>query len=76
MRTHNLYAVAFFENRAFYEIMWKNFVEPVRPQMTIWRMAIECWITKATSTYSEYLILTAFPEQKWLLEQTSMLRST
>jgi len=28
----------FFENRAVYEIMWKNIVEPDRPQMTIWRM--------------------------------------
>ena len=24
-----------FENRAVYEIMWKNMVEPDRPQMTI-----------------------------------------
>ena len=23
------------ENRAFYEIMWKNLVQPDRPQMTI-----------------------------------------
>ena len=28
----------FFENRALYEIMWKNIVEPDRPQTTIWRM--------------------------------------
>jgi len=26
---------SFFENRAVYEIMWKNTVEPGRPQMTI-----------------------------------------
>jgi len=25
----------FYENLAFYEIMWKNVVEPDRPQMTI-----------------------------------------
>jgi len=25
----------FSENRAVYEIMWKNIVEPDRPQMTI-----------------------------------------
>ena len=25
----------FFENRAVYEIVWKNIVEPQRPQMTI-----------------------------------------
>ena len=31
-------------------IMWKNIVEPDRPQMTIWRMRFACWIPKATST--------------------------
>jgi hypothetical protein len=34
------------ENHAFYEIMWKNIVELDRPQMTIWRMRIACWIRK------------------------------
>jgi hypothetical protein len=28
----------FFENRAVYEIMWKNTVERGRPRMTIWRI--------------------------------------
>jgi len=23
---------------------WKNIVQPDRPQMTIWRMHIACWI--------------------------------
>jgi hypothetical protein len=32
----------FSENRAVYEIMWKNFAEPGRPQITIWRMLITC----------------------------------
>jgi len=32
----------FFENRAVYEIMWKNIVERGRLQMTIWRMRIAC----------------------------------
>jgi hypothetical protein len=36
-------------------------VEPDRPQFTMWRMNIICWITKATDTLSEYVILTAFP---------------
>jgi hypothetical protein len=40
----------FSENRAVYEIMWKNVVEPDRPQTTIRRMRITCWITKATNT--------------------------
>ena len=27
----------------------------------IWRMHLECWITKSTHTHSDYVILTAFP---------------
>jgi len=30
--------------KSFYEIRWKNFVQPDRPQMTIWSMRIACWI--------------------------------
>ena len=66
----------FFENRTFYEIMWKNTVEPNGPQVAIWRMRIACWITTATNTHLEYVILIAFPLQQWLSERTSMLRST
>ena len=32
------------ENHAVYEIMWKSVLEPGRPQMTVWRMRIACWI--------------------------------
>ena len=49
----------FFENRAVYGIMWENTVEPERPQVTIWRMRIACWILKATDTHSEYYFSTA-----------------
>jgi hypothetical protein len=45
-QTHALRLVFFFlEKRAVYKIMWKNIVEPVRPQMTKWRMRIAFWIT-------------------------------
>jgi hypothetical protein len=54
----------FFDNHAFYEIMWKNNVQPGRPQMTIWRMRLVCWIPKATNTQSEYVLVTAFPLQQ------------
>jgi len=40
------------ENRAIYEKMWKNIVEPDRPQVTIWRMRTACWITEATDAHS------------------------
>jgi hypothetical protein len=57
------------ENRAVYEIMWKNTVQPDRPQMTIRRMRFACWISKAIATHSEYVILIAFPRQQWLRER-------
>jgi len=50
IKTHILCSVTScsLENRAVYEIMWKNIVQPDRPQMAIWRMRIACWITEAT----------------------------
>jgi hypothetical protein len=36
-------------------------------------MHIVCWILKATYTYSEYVILIAFPLQQWLHESASIL---
>jgi len=59
MKIHILCSITSFlvENRAVYEIMWKNIVEPDRSQMTIWRTHIASWITKTTNTHSEYVIL-------------------
>jgi len=39
------------------------------------RMRIACWMTKATDTHSEYVILIAFPGQKknWLHERATIL---
>jgi len=31
--------------------MWKNMEEQDRPQMTIWRMRIACWIPKTTNAH-------------------------
>ena len=56
--------------------MWKDIVVPGRPQMTILRMRIACWIPKTTNKHSEYVILIAFPLQQWLSEGTAMLRYT
>jgi len=42
--------------------------EPDRLQMQIRRISVACWITKATGTHSEYVILTAFPRQQWMRE--------
>jgi hypothetical protein len=53
----------FLKNQAIFEIIWKNVVDPGRPQITIWCMCIAFWITKATNTHSQYVLLTAFPLQ-------------
>ena len=49
---HILCSKTFLEYRAFYEIMWKNTVEPDRPQMIILRMSTACLIPKATHTHT------------------------
>jgi hypothetical protein len=43
------------ENLAVYEK--KNFVEPGRPQMTVWRIRFSCWIPKVINTGSQHVIL-------------------
>jgi len=53
IKTHVMCSVTFFpENRAVYEIMWKNIVRRDRPQTTTWCMCIAYWIPKATNTHA------------------------
>jgi hypothetical protein len=40
------------------------------------RMRFASWITKATDTHSEYIILIAFPRQQWLAQRVSVLLYT
>jgi len=40
--------------------------------MTTERMRISRWVTKATNTRSEYVIIIAFPLQQWLHERASI----
>ena len=47
--------------------MRKNILEADRPQMEIWCMRIACWITKATNTDSECVILILFQSQQCIL---------
>jgi hypothetical protein len=73
-----------FVFNAFFRIschLWDNVGKCCRPKEAtkdniIRRMHFECWVTKATDTHSEYVILIAFPRQQWLRERTSMLRHT
>jgi len=75
-KAHILYSITFIWKRALCEIVWKNTVKPDRPEMTIMRIRIACWITNATNTHSEYEILTALPPLQWLHEHVSILRYT
>jgi hypothetical protein len=75
VRTHFVFNKFLPENHLFYEVIWKNLIEPDRPQMTIIRrMRFACWITKDTDSHSEYVTLIAFSRQQWLRERASMLR--
>jgi hypothetical protein len=58
LKSHILYSIVLFRNIAFYEIMWKNVVEPDRPQTIIWHTRIACLICKATThTQNIYYLL-------------------
>jgi hypothetical protein len=50
--THFVFGNFFFENRTVYEKILKNIVELDRPQISVWRMRIACWITKAAHMQS------------------------
>ena len=60
----------FFENRAVYEIMWKNIVQPRRLQLT-W-MQIAGWIPKTQICTQNIQKNIAFPQQQMLHERASI----
>jgi len=64
IKTHIPCSISFFRKSCLLSDNVEKNVEAHRPQMTVWRMLIACWITKATNILSEYVILTAFPLQK------------
>jgi hypothetical protein len=53
--------------------MWKNTVEPGRPQMTVWCMRIACWIPKSANTHSVYVTVIDFLLKQWLHVCASIL---
>jgi hypothetical protein len=71
-----LYSITFFYNRAIYEIVSKNSVEPGRSQMIIWRTHIACLTPRATNLHSEYVIRIPYSQQQWLYERVSLLHYT
>jgi hypothetical protein len=61
IKTHILSSITFVDYRAFYAIACKKIVKPSRPQMTLRRIRIACWIPKTTYARAEYVLLTDFP---------------
>jgi hypothetical protein len=61
IKIHISCSITVFENRAVYEIRWKNIVEVGRLHMTIWRMRIACWIHNASNADSQIVTLIAYP---------------
>ena len=67
IKTNILFSITFFfENRAYYEIMWKNTAKP--------GIRFTCSVPNSANKQSEYVTTIAFPLQQWLHERASMLR--
>jgi len=58
--THFMFNNFFFRKSCLFEQMWKKYLGPDRPQMTIWHIRIVCWVNMAADTHLEYLILFLF----------------
>ena len=66
----------FFENRAVYEVMWKNFEQPGRQQMTIRRMRICMLDTKGYKHTIRICNTHRFPTKQQFHERALMLHYT
>ena len=58
---------------ALYNCRTAYILEPGRPQMTLWHICIACWIPRAANPHSYYVLLIAFPLQRWLHECAAVL---
>jgi hypothetical protein len=58
--THFMFSKGLTKIVPFYEIMWKNKVQPDRPQMTKWRTRIACCTPKATDKHLDYVMFVVF----------------
>jgi hypothetical protein len=79
IKIHTLYPITFSKNRAVYETMSKNIVQPGKSQMVKLRR-VACCVRKPRThglTHTQkYVILIAFPRQEWFCERASVLRCT
>jgi len=74
IKTHILHSITFFRKSFRLWDNEKNILQRYRAQMAIRRMRFACWISKATDSYSEYVIILSFPQLHWLHKRSSMLR--
>ena len=58
---------------AFYEIMFKNMVEPERPQMAVLRMRFAYWIIRTTHTHTHTHTHTEFLSLSLSVSNTLLL---
>ena len=72
LNTYFVFDKDFSENLAFYEMVWKNTLQPDKPHIKIRSNGITCW--KATNTPSKYVMLIAISLLHWIHERASMLR--
>jgi hypothetical protein len=66
IKTHILCSITFFWKSDNVEKYGR--ARQAKDDNIIQCMCFGCWITKATNTHSEYVILIAFPRQQWLHE--------
>jgi len=71
--THILCSVSFFRLSCLLWVNIKNIVQSDRPQITIRRLRIACWIPKATNIHPEPFVLIVFPLQQRLHKRAPML---
>ena len=76
IKTHVLCSVTFPRKSC---LLWDNVEKCERAGQATdgnitWRMRFACWVTKATGTHYEYVILIAVPRHQWLRERPSVLR--
>jgi hypothetical protein len=74
IKTHILCPIIFFFRK--WCRLWDNVVKYYKAgqdidENKIWRMGFAYWITKATDTHSEYVVLIAFPRQQRSSERAS-----
>jgi len=74
IKTHVLCSVTFFENRAFYQKLWKNIAVRGKSRI-VCPTRTACWI-RYEYTHLGCVILIDFPLQQWLHESARILHCT